>query len=151
MLFFKHIVQDAGGRLRWIARDSRGFAMLETIMAITIFAALGTAIMVGIRTANISGAIVDEQSIGEKLARNQMEYVLTQDYVSPPGSYVTLDQAQDVTFTVDTGYSVTAVAEALTAAEFDLSIVNDTNMQKVTVTINHGSKTILTLETLRTK
>jgi len=64
---------------------------------------------------------------------------------------VTIDAAQDVAFTVDAGYTVTAVAEALTAAEFDLSIVNDTNMQKVTVTINHRSKTILTLETLRTK
>ena len=151
MLFFKHIVRNARGWFRRLARDNGGFALLETIMAITIFAALGTAVMVGIRTANISGVIVDEQSIAEKLARNQLEYVFTQDYVSPPGSYVTIDAAQDVAFTVDAGYTVTAVAEALTAAEFDLSIVNDTNMQKVTVTINHRSKTILTLETLRTK
>ncbi len=147
MLFFKHIVRDAGGRLGWIAQDSRGFALLESVMAITIFAALGTALMVGIRTANISGEIVDEQSIAEKLARNQMEYVFTQDYLSPPGSYVTLDQAQDVTFTVDTGYSVTAEAVAFTG---DPTIVTDTNIESVVVTITRGAKTILVLETMRT-
>jgi len=134
--------------LRWIAPDSKGFALLETIMAITIFAALGTAVMVGIRTANISGVVVDKQSIAEKLARNQMEYILTQDYVAPPGSYVTLDQAQDVTFTVDAGYSVTAGAVAFTG---DPTIVTDTNIETVVVTINRGSETILVLETLRTK
>jgi len=148
MLFFKHTIRDAGGRLPWIAQDSRGFALLETIMAITIFAALGTAVMVGIRTANISGVVVDKQSIAEKLARNQMEYVLTQDYVSPPGSYVTLDQAQDMAFTVDAGYSLTAEAVAFTG---DPNIVTDTNIETVVVTITRGSETILVLETLRTK
>ena len=148
MLFFKHIVRNAGGRFRRLARDSRGFALLETIMAITIFAALGTAIMVGIRTANISGQVVDKQSIAEKLARNQMEYVLTQDYVSPPGSYVTIDAAQDVAFTVDAGYSVTAQAVAFTG---DPAIVTDTNIETVVVTISRGSESVLVLETLRTK
>ena len=148
MLFFNHIVQIARGRFRRLARDSRGFALLETIMAITIFAALGTAVMVGIRTANISGVIVNEQSIAEKLARNQMEYVYTQGYVSPPGTYVTIDSAQDVAFTVDAGYSVTAAAVAFTG---DPTIVTDTNIETVVVTISRGSKTILVLETLRTK
>ena len=150
MLSFKQLVQEGSGRFRRVAQDSKGFVLLESIMAITIFAALGTALMVGIRTANISGAVVDEQSIAEKLARNQMEYVFTQAYLSPPASYVTLDQAQDVAFTVDAGYSVTAEAVALTAPEFDLSIVNDINVENVVVTIYRGSKTVLVLETLRT-
>ena len=150
MLRFKQLVQGAGGRFRRVAQDSNGFVLLESIMAITIFAALGTALMVGIRTANLSGAVVDKQSVAEKLGRNQMEYVFTQAYLSPPASYVTLDQAQDVAFTVDAGYSVAAEAVALTAPEFDLSIVNDTNVENVVVTIYRDSKTVLVLETLRT-
>ena len=150
MLRIKQLVQGAGGRFRRVAQDSNGFVLLESIMAITIFAALGTALMVGIRTANISGDVVEKQSVAEKLGRNQMEYVFTQGYLPPPASYVTLDQALDVAFTVDTGYSVTAEAVALTAPEFDLSIVNDTNVENVVVTIYRDSKTVLVLETLRT-
>ena len=61
MFRFKQLVQGAGERFRRVAQDSDGFILLESIMAITIFAALGTALMVGIRTANISGEVVDKQ------------------------------------------------------------------------------------------
>ena len=150
MLRFKQLAQETGGPFWRVAQDSNGFVLLETVMAITIFAALGTALMVGIRTANISGDVVNKQSIAEKLGRNQMEYVFTQAYLSPPASYVTLDQAQDVGFTVDVGYSVTAEAVALTAPEFDMSIINDSNVENVVVTIYRDGNTVLVLETLRT-
>ena len=147
MLSFKQLVQEGRGRFQRIAQNSKGFVLLESIMAITIFAALGTALMVGIRTANVSGDVVDEQSIAEKLARNQMEYVFIQAYLSPPASYVTLDLAQDVAFTVDAGFSLTAEAVAFTG---DPTIITDTNIETVVVTVNRGSKTVLVLETLRT-
>ncbi len=112
-------------------------------MAVTIFAALGTALMVGIRTANNSGEMVEDQSIAEKLARNQMEYVFTQSYLDPPDSYVSIKDATDVSFTVDPGFTVTANATEYLAAVTDI--------EKVIVTVKSGNEIIHTLETLRTK
>ena len=118
---------------------------MEAVMGITIFAALGTALMIGIRTANISGEVVEDHSIAEKLARNQMEYVHTQPYVAPGGNYETLDDAVAITYNVDQGYTV--AAQALT---YTKPIVTDTDIERVVVTVTHGTKTILVLETLRT-
>ena len=88
---------------------------------------------------------MEDHSIAEKLARNQMEYVYTQPYVAPGGDYETLDEASTVTYNVDPGYTVTA--QALT---YTKPIVTDTDIARVVVTITRGTKTILVLETLRT-
>ena len=112
-------------------------------MAITIFAALGTAVAVGIRTADLSTQVVEGQSIAEKLARNQMEYVFTQDYKNPgPGvKYVSIDTDSD--FTVDPGFGVSADALEYKSGENDI--------ERVLVTVTRDAETVLVLETLRTK
>ena len=138
---FRQLAQPARWRLRRIAQDDRGAALIEAVMGITILAALGVALMTGIRTANISGEVVTDKSVATKLARNQLEYVFSQPYVLPGGSYETLDQAQNVAYTVDTGYSVSADASMFIPAE--------TAIERVVVTVTHGAKTILVLETLR--
>ena len=132
-----------------MARDSRGFALLESVMAVTIFAALGTAVMVGIRTANISSEVVEGQSIAEKLARNQMEYVFSQAY-KDPGPGVKYDSIETSSaFTVDPGFGVSAESQVVPADE--LLIVDDANIEKVVVTVTRDTETILVLDTLRTK
>jgi hypothetical protein len=148
MFFLKYLTQGTAQRFRGLAQDSRGVALLESVMAITIFAALGTALMVGIRTANISGAVVEDHSIAEQLARNQMEYVFTQPYLAPPSAYPSILNSTDVTYTVDPGFTVTA--DALVWAEGNPAIVTDTNIEKVVVTVSDASRDILVLETLRT-
>ena len=147
MLIFKYLSRGILQRFRRIGQDTKGIALLETVMAITIFAALGTALMVGIRTANISTEVVEDQSIAEKLARNQMEYVFNQSYLNPPSSYVSIKDATDVSFTVDPGFTVTANATEYLAAATDIEKVVVT----VVVAVYSGSETVLTLETLRTK
>ena len=127
--------------------DSGGTALLETVVALTIFAALGTAVLMGVRIAHTSGDIVEGHSIAESLARNQMEYVFSQSYVSPPGSYVSIADATDVSFAVEPAFGVTA--QALVYTEGDPSIVTDANIEKVWVTVTRNGQSILTLETLR--
>ena len=112
-------------------------------MAITIFASLGTAVAVGIRTANLSTQEVEGQSIAEKLARNQMEYVFTQDYKNPGPAVTYVPIKDDSDFTVDPGFSVSA-----SAVEY---ITGDTDIEKVLVTVTRDAKTVLVLETLPTK
>ena len=116
---------------------------MESIIAITIFAALGTAIAVGIQTADLSTQEVEGQSIAEKLARNQMEYVFTQNYQNPGPNvkYVSIETDSD--FTVDPGFGVSADAV--------MYITGDTDIETVLVTVTRDAESVLTLETLRTK
>ena len=112
-------------------------------MAITIFSALGTAVAVGIRTADLSSQEVEGHSLAEKLARNQMEYVFTQDYKNPgPGvNYVSIETDSD--FTVDPGFNVSAAALEYKSG--------DTDIERVLVTVTRDAETVLVLETLRSK
>ncbi len=148
MFFSKQLTRGIRQWLRRLARNSRGFALLDTVMAVTIFAALGTALMVGIRTANISSGVVEDHSIAERLGRNQMEYVFTQPYLAPPAAYPSIQGASDFTYTVESG--LTVVANALVYSEGDPTIVTDTNIEKVVVTVSDATRDILVLETLRT-
>ena len=112
-------------------------------MAITIFASLGTALAVGIRTANLSTQEVEGQSIAEKLARNQMEYVFTQVYKNPGTNVTYASIENDGDFSVDSGFNVSA-----DALEY---ITGDTDIERVLVTVARDASTVLVLETLRTK
>lgn len=123
-------------------RDGSGALLLETIVAITVFAAVGLAVLLGVGAAHISGNSVEGKSIAERLARNQMEYVFTQTYQNPPTTYVSISDAADVTYIVPKGYTVGA-----TAQEYKSGVVS---IEKVTVTVNRDSQSILVLETLRT-
>jgi hypothetical protein len=67
-------------RFRALALDTRGGMLLETVVAIIVFALIGTTVLVGVSTARRSGAIVDHQSIAENVARNQMEYTFSRAY-----------------------------------------------------------------------
>ncbi len=127
--------------------ESQGTALLEAIIGLTIFAALGTALLMGVRSAHISGDLVEINSIAENLARNQMEYAFGQAYLSPPATYVSIANAVDVSYIVEPGFSVTAQAIAFTAG--DASIVNDTNIEQVVVTVSEGSQSILVVKSLR--
>ena len=109
--------------------------MLEAVLAMTIFALAGTAVLMGISTLQVSGAKTESQSVAENLARNQMEQVFSQPYQDPPSTYPS--------YPTPTGYSVTAVAEEY--------VVADPNVQMLRVTVNHEAEVVLVLETLRVK
>ena len=71
--------------------ETRGNALLETVIGLTIVAALGTALLMGVRSAHSSGDLVERNSIAENLARNQMEYVFgttTGDIGFNPGEHL---------------------------------------------------------------
>ena len=128
--------------------DSRGAALLETVIAITILASLASAVLMGVRAAHTSGEVVEVHSNAERLARNQMEYLVTQPYEAPLGDdYVSIADATDITFAVDPGYTVTA--QAMTYTEGDALIVTDNNIERVVVTISQDGQEILVLQTLR--
>ncbi|MCH7712107.1 MAG: hypothetical protein IIC99_00655 [Chloroflexi bacterium] len=111
----------------------RGNMLLETAVAVLVFGTVGTAVLVGIRTAHSSGELTENHSTAENIARNQMEYIFSQAYLPPPASYPSISAPDR--------YAVTA-----NATEY---IVGDTSLEKLTVSVTFEGRGILSLETLR--
>ena len=122
--------------LRRSLRDARGSLLLESMIAITVFAVVGGAVLSGISTAIHTGSKVEGQSVAEKLARNQMENVFNESYQEPQSTpYPTI--------VPPAGYAVSVAA--------DEYLTGDVDIEMVVVTISRDSENILVLETLRTR
>ena len=129
---------------RRLVRDAQGNALLEVVLAITIFSVVGTAVVLGVRTAHTSASLVEDHSIAERLARNQIEYVFDQGYKVVGQSYVSINDAPPNQFSVPAGYQVTAVAQQLLTADSYQGSV-----ERVVVTVSLNGKSVVVLETLR--
>jgi Tfp pilus assembly protein PilV len=114
---------------------ARGGLFIEALAAMLVLGMVGTAVLAGVSMTQKSGTAVEEQSVAENLVRNQMEYIFSLPYVDPGSSYASVS--------APSGYTVTN-----SATEF---VAGDTNIEKITVTVQRGSKSLLTLETLRTR
>lgn len=123
------------GRLWRAARDCRGGLLLEVVIASSVFALVGGAVLSGLGTMYRSGSITEDQSVAEHIARNQMESIFSSVYREP-------DQTPYPTIAVPTGYSVSTLA---------VHLAGDTHpeIEKLSLTVNHGSKELLVLETVR--
>ena len=136
------LAQTLFARLRFAALDSRGGLLLDTVVAIMLFALIGTTVLVGVSTARRSGDIVDKQSIAENVARNQLEYLFSRAYKAPPLSYASISDLPDNEFNVPSGFTVTAAAILRSG-------ITDPNLETVRVIVNHLGEQVLVVETIR--
>ena len=123
-------------RFKTTVLDSRGALLLDSVVAIGVFAMVGAAVLAGVSSSRSAGVTLEYKATAEEIGRNQMEYIFTlpyQDHLSDP--YPTLVAPQ--------GYSVTVVTN-----EFK---TGDTDIERIIVTVFHGSQKTLLLETLRAK
>jgi type II secretory pathway pseudopilin PulG len=119
--------------------------LIEVVLAITIFGAVGTAVVLGVRTAHISSSLVANHSNAERLARNQMESVFNQAYKPPEAEAVAYDTLAEANACgSSTGYSICAVALELQASDSFEGTV-----ERVVVTVSVDGQPVLVLETLR--
>ena len=112
-------------------------------MAISIFAMVGTAVLLGVRVAHTSTSLVEDHSIAERLARNQMEYVFDQGFKAVGLTYDSINDAPSL-FSVPAGYQVTAVAQQFLVAD-----AYQGSIEKVVVTVSLDGESVVVLETLR--
>ena len=122
-------------RFRAAIQDNRGTFLLETVIASMIFSMVGVAVLSSLGTVNIAGALTEEQSQAENIARNQMEAIFDQVYREP-------DQTPYPAVAVSQGYSVTT---AVTHVDGN----TDPEVEKIALTISHHGKEVLVLETAR--
>ena len=135
---FPRELQHGGASQVWmVARDCRGALLLETVIAVTVFALVGVAVLTGLSTAYTSGNKTEIQSVTENLARNQMESIFSGPYREP-------HQTPYPTITgIPASYSVH------TAVEFQDHLNPDPEVERISVTARHSGQDIMTLETLR--
>ena len=116
--------------------DTNGSLLLETVVAITVFALAGGAVLSGASTALNTGSRVENQSVAEVIARNQMESVFNETYQEPLGTpYPTI--------VPPAGYAISLAA--------DEYLPGDVDIEMVIVAVSRYSENILVLETLRTR
>ena len=132
-------------RFRSATFNSLGVTLIETVVALSIFASAGTAVLLGVSAAHNSSAVVNASSVAENLARNQMEYVWTKPFLEPLDTY----DNTDFDVAIPLGYAVSADA---TFYEVDGDVVEDDLdgcIQKVVVTVLRDGVVLHVLETLR--
>jgi hypothetical protein len=135
-LRLRSLMQAVLNLFKKAALDTRGNLLLETTIAITVFAVVGGAVLSGISTSLKTGTLVEGQSIAEEIARNQMESVFNESYQEPPGTpYATM--------VPPAGYAVSVAADEYLIGEVDIEMV--------VVTVSRDSENLLVLETLRTR
>lgn len=124
-------------QLRWLAEDCKGSLLLETVIAMMIFALVGVAVLAGLSTVYSSGAKTEEQSVAENLARNQVEAIFSGPYREP-------NQTPYATITgIPTNYSLSS------SVDFEDAVDPDPEVETVSVTASHNGQDIISLNTLR--
>ena len=124
------------GLFRKTSLDTTGSLLLESMIAITVFAVVGGAVLSGTSTALSTGTIIEGQSVAEEIARNQMENVFNQSYQEPAGSSY-------ATIVPPARYAVSVAADEYLSGDVDIEMV--------VVTVSRDSQSIMVLETLRTR
>ena len=113
--------------------NEAGVSLIETLIALVLLGIIAVAFLSGLATAAKATFIADEQATAESLARSTMEYVKALDYVLGATEYPV-----DPGLTIPEGWVVSPpVVEPL----YDTD-----DIQKITVTIEHLDKELITLE-----
>ena len=120
-------------------QTQNGFSLIEVLLAMAIAGVLAIAIPGALSTANKTTLLSNEHTLAESLARSQMDYIQNETYdkTNNPPVYSVLSN-------LPAGYSiVTPMAERLDPKGDGTT--DDDGIQKITVTIKHGTKIVYTI------
>jgi len=120
-------------------RGEKGFLLIEVIIAIALLGIVGVALLSGLSTGSKAIFVADERATAESLARSQMENVKKQLYdgTNNPLIYTVLSDIPE-----GEGYEIYVTAVRLDPKEDGTD--NDDGIQKITVTVKHHDKPIIT-------
>jgi len=126
---------------------SRGFTLIEVLLAIALLGVIAIAFMSALSTASTVLIIADERTTAESLARRQMEYVKNQGY--RPESVVT-DPIYQKIGGIPEGYSIGSVnrdgdivADIVGIpwdSENSKPVDTDIGLQKIALVITHKDR-----------
>jgi type II secretory pathway pseudopilin PulG len=111
----------------------RGFALIETLVSLFLVTTIGIAVLIGLNTGTKALVVHDTRVTAKNLAETQMEYVKGLPYA--------------------TSYEPASISSGFEGyvAEIDASPLEDSYIQKITVTIYYHENSVLTLENYKVK
>jgi prepilin-type N-terminal cleavage/methylation domain-containing protein len=122
-----------------VMQKQNGFSLLEVILAVALVGILGITIPGALSTANKTTMVGGEHTTAESVARSQMDYIQNQSYDSTNTTPV---------YAVLTGlpgdYSIVTPMATRLDPKGD-GTANDDGLQRITVTVKRGAKTVYTL------
>jgi prepilin-type N-terminal cleavage/methylation domain-containing protein len=134
--------------------SSRGFTLIEVVIAIALIGIIAVAVLSALSTASISLIIADKRATAESLARSQLEFVKNQDYIDYSESgHEDYDVICDVVECPE-DYTVEVVAEPIDPdtyqpypyIEGEGRFQQDDGIQKITVIVSYDGKEVITME-----
>jgi prepilin-type N-terminal cleavage/methylation domain-containing protein len=118
-------------------RGEKGFAFIETIVALAVLGLVAAAFLSGLCTASVATIVTGEHTVAESLARSQLEYIRDCTYQPNTEEY-------EVNPMLD-------IPEGWSMAPTVVEPVHETDdgIQKVTVCVKRNGEAVLSLFTYK--
>jgi prepilin-type N-terminal cleavage/methylation domain-containing protein len=127
--------------------SSRGFSMLEVVIAIALLGIIAVSVLTALQTAAMALISADRRATAESIARTQMEWVRYSDYDDIIGEgHPYYDPDPQITLPPDFGLVTTAIR-----LNKDVDPDDDDGIQHITVTVSHEGLVVATLEDFKRK
>ncbi len=141
-----------------LAGKSRGFGLIEALIAMAILGAISGAFLNSLSTAYKADAIADERTSAESLARSEFEYIKDSPYEAygfsyeipvPPGTAPPWDAAHIDLAGTYPGYSVEITGQQLIPATHTPYSGPDMGVQQITVEVYYQDELVLSSSTYK--
>ena len=126
-------------------KGEKGFSFIEVVIALAVLGIIAVGFLSGLGTAGKGLMIADERETANNIAEAQMEHIKRQGYNTdePTPQYPLLTD-------IPGGYSIgIPMAEYIERDGDPLTL--DDGIQKITITVSHGGKEVLTIEDYKVK
>lgn len=144
MLRQKSIVAPCFRVIGKLKGSETGATLIETLVALALLGIISVAFLSGLATAAKATFIADEQATAESLARSQIEDVKSQDYISnpDPGAYEEIETPDNSNYVVE----IDAIPIDPVTGEPIVPPDTDEGIQRITVTVTRGDKTVFIID-----
>ncbi|MBI4267117.1 MAG: type II secretion system protein [Chloroflexi bacterium] len=120
--------------------NEKGFALIETLVAIAILGAVGVIFLSGLATAARATIVADEKTTAQSLLVSQLEWARKSTYEFEASEYSAAPIPAEADYT---GYSATISAQPVDSP--------DRGVQKITIIIMSHGEPVITMDSYKVK